>query len=57
MSDWKARRILKEICDADRRRAVLATFGEEAEPQMRARRGDDRRSGAEPRTEVGALTR
>lgn len=36
MSDWKARRILKEICDADRRRAVLATFWEEAEPQMRA---------------------
>lgn len=36
MSDWKARRILKEICDPARRRAVLATFWEEAEPPMKA---------------------
>lgn len=36
MSDWKARRILKEICDDDRRAAVLGAFWTDAEPAMRA---------------------
>jgi hypothetical protein len=35
MNDWKARRILKEICDPERRRAVLLSFWSEAEPEVR----------------------
>lgn len=30
---WTARRILKELADSDRRRAILATFWRNAEPQ------------------------
>lgn len=32
---WTARRILKELADPDRRRAILATFWKQAEPQQR----------------------
>lgn len=35
MSEWKARRILKEICDDERRSAVLGAFWKDAEPGMR----------------------
>ena len=33
--DWTARRILKELCDTDRRKAILATFWREAEADTR----------------------
>jgi hypothetical protein len=32
---WTARRILKELADPDRRRAILATFWRQADPQQR----------------------
>ena len=32
---WTARRILKELADADRRRAILVSFWKSAEPQHR----------------------
>jgi hypothetical protein len=32
---WTARRILKELADADRRRAILTTFWKTADPQQR----------------------
>jgi hypothetical protein len=32
---WTARRILKELADPDRRRAILTTFWKSAEPQQR----------------------
>lgn len=32
---WTARRILKELADTDRRRAILTTFWKHAEPQQR----------------------
>lgn len=32
---WTARRILKELADPDRRRAILATFWRQAEPQQK----------------------
>lgn len=35
MSVWNSRRILREICDADRRRAVLVAFWSDAEPESR----------------------
>jgi hypothetical protein len=35
MAVWNSRRILKEICDAGRRRAVLTAFWKDAEPDTR----------------------
>jgi hypothetical protein len=35
MTEWKARSILKDICDPERRRAVLVSFWNEAEPEVR----------------------
>ncbi|MEO8218020.1 MAG: hypothetical protein ABI718_13145 [Acidobacteriota bacterium] len=35
MADWTARRILKELADAPRRRAISAAFWKGAEPQQR----------------------
>lgn len=35
MSDWTVRRILREICDPPRRRAVLASFWKEADTDAR----------------------
>lgn len=35
MSEWTVRRILREICDPPRRRAVLASFWKEAEEDAR----------------------
>lgn len=32
MTAWTSRRILREICDADRRRAILTAFWQHAEP-------------------------
>ena len=34
-TDWTARRILKELCDADRRRQVLQIFWKEADAETR----------------------
>lgn len=37
MEFWSARRILKQLCDADRRKAVLTSFWEGADPHAQAR--------------------
>ena len=36
MTDWTARRILRDLADSDRRRAILADFWRLAEPDERA---------------------